>query len=207
MAVNFAPYQTEEPSAERAASPRPQQPQRNISSVADNSDPWAAARAQRLPSPSQYQDDPNAEGGYQDLEGGGNRSRNDYIGRDALQGGGVTYTGSGNIFETSLKLPLRVEACLAYLLLPPAGGVLLLLLEHKSDYVRFHAWQSALVFSALFMVHIIFSWTAVVSYMLLACDLLLIAYLTYGAWRNAETLDRVEVPFLGRLASSFVDDE
>jgi len=25
---------------------------------------------------------------------------------------------------------------LAYLLLPPAGGVMLLVLEHKSDYVR-----------------------------------------------------------------------
>lgn len=119
----------------------------------------------------------------------------------------MTYTGGGSGFETSLGLPLRVEACLAYLLLPPAGGVALLLLEHKSDYVRFHAWQSAITFSALFMVHVIFSWTAVVSYMLLACDLLLIAYLTYGAWRYAETLDRVEVPFLGRLANSFVDDE
>lgn len=39
----------------------------------------------------------------------------------------------------------------AWLLLPPAGGVLLLLLEHKSDYVRFHAWQASLTFSALFV--------------------------------------------------------
>jgi len=43
------------------------------------------------------------------------------------------------------------EAMMAYILLPPAGGVLLLLLEHKSDYVRYHAWQSALLFSALFV--------------------------------------------------------
>jgi len=46
-------------------------------------------------------------------------------GRDAL-----------NDFETSLPLRLDYEACLAYVLLPPAGGVLLLLLEWKSDYVR-----------------------------------------------------------------------
>jgi len=26
---------------------------------------------------------------------------------------------------------------MAYVLLPPAGGVLLLILEHKSDYVRY----------------------------------------------------------------------
>ena len=40
-------------------------------------------------------------------------------------------------FETSLPIRLDYEACLAYLLLPPAGGVLLLILEHKSDYVRY----------------------------------------------------------------------
>jgi hypothetical protein len=39
-------------------------------------------------------------------------------------------------FETSLPLRLDYEACLAYLLLPPAGGVLLLVAERKSDYVR-----------------------------------------------------------------------
>jgi len=217
--MNFAPYQSSPPESERVKSPplrsptaspkpqqiRPQDHQQTISSVADHEDPWAAARAQSLPSPSQYYDDDDNEQGYTDLESG--PRRNDYIGSNALQGGGPSYFGSGNIFETSLGLPLRVEACLAYLLLPPAGGMLLLLLEHKSDYVRFHAWQSAMLFSALFMVHIIFSWTAVISYILLACDLLLIGYLTYGAWRYAETLDRLEIPFFGRLANSFVDDE
>lgn len=39
-------------------------------------------------------------------------------------------------FETSLPIRVDYEAMMAYLLLPPAGGVLLLLLEHKSDYVR-----------------------------------------------------------------------
>ena len=111
------------------------------------------------------------------------------------------------MFATSLGIPLRIEACLAYLTLPPAGSVVLLLFEHQSDYVRFHAWQAALLFSALFLLHIIFTWTRVISYMLLACDLVLIAYLTTGAWRNAETLDRVELPVFGRLASGFVDDE
>jgi len=218
MAVNFAPYQSSPPESERVkspplrsptTSPKPGQqqrgePQRNISSVADREDPWAAARAQRLPSPSQYYDDDDAAGGYTDLEGG---RRNDYIGANALQGGGVTYTGSGNMFETSLGMPLHIEAMLAYLVLPPAGGVVLLLFEHKSDYVRFHAWQSALLFSAMFMVHVIFSWTKIVSYLLLAVDILMILYLSFGAFRNGDTLDRVEVPFFGRLASSFVDDE
>ena len=40
------------------------------------------------------------------------------------------------MFETRLGLRMDYEACLAYLLLPPAGSVLLLVLEHRSDYVR-----------------------------------------------------------------------
>ncbi|QIW95730.1 hypothetical protein AMS68_001248 [Peltaster fructicola] len=204
MAVNFAPYQSSPPESTRAlspplrsptASPKPQhpKPQRNISTVSD--DPWAAARAQRLPDPEQFQDDEP----YTDLEDG---TRNDYTNR-----GGYEYAGNTSVFETSLGMSLALESCLAYLVLPPAGGAVLLLFEHKSDYVRFHAWQSALLFGALFMVHIIFSWSRIISYILLAVDLILIAYLTFGAWRNAETLDRVEIPFFGRLASSFVDDE
>lgn len=213
MSQNFAPYQ-DPPESERAKSPplrsptrspRPEhQPghARNISAV---SDPWAAAR--RLPSPSHFADDdePGA-GGYSDLESG-RPLHNDYIGNQALQGGGVTFGGGASIFETSLGISLPIEACLAYLLLPPAGGVVLLLFEHKSDYVRFHAWQSAMLFSAIFLLHIVFSWTSVVSWIIFAGDLVLIAYLTACAYRNAETLDRVEVPFFGRLASSVVDDE
>ncbi|KAK3653647.1 hypothetical protein LTR56_004502 [Elasticomyces elasticus] len=197
MATNFAPYQSSPPESERAksppplrsptSSPKPGQPHRNIRSIED---PWAAARAQRLPSPSHYTDDDDENtpalantGGYQDIES--QRFRNDYIGQTALAGAGPTYnTGSlGNVFETSLGLPLALEALLAYLILPPAGGMVLLLFEHKSDYVRFHG------------------------YLLLTVDLLLIGWLSFGAWRNSETLDRVEVPFFGRLASSFVDDE
>ncbi|KAI0575547.1 hypothetical protein Alg130_09223 [Pyrenophora tritici-repentis] len=48
-----------------------------------------------------------------------------------------------SMFNTSLSIPLDYEASAAYLLLPPAGAVLLLILEHQSDYVRFHAWQTA----------------------------------------------------------------
>lgn len=211
--MNFAPYQAE-PELERAKSPplrspnasppRRQQPpavQRNINSVVDHDDPWATARNQRLPSPSQYYDDEGNDG-YTDLEPG--PYRNDYIGQTALQGGGVT---GENIFQTSLGVNLGLEAALAYLLLPPAGAVVLLIFERKSDYVRFHAWQSALVFTAMLMIHVIFSWTTVISWILFVGDLLLIGYLTFGAWRHAETLDRVELPFFGRLASSFVDDE
>lgn len=41
-----------------------------------------------------------------------------------------------DMFETRLGIRMDFEACLAYLLLPPAGAVLLLVFEHRSDYVR-----------------------------------------------------------------------
>jgi len=96
---------------------------------------------------------------------------------------------------------------MAYALLPPAGGVLLLITEHKSDYVRFHAWQSSLLFAFIVVLHVIFSFSALVSYLLLVVDLVLISFLSLRAYRDADTLDRCEVPFFGPLASSILDDE
>lgn len=129
-----------------------------------------------------------------------------------------------DLFTTSLGWRLDYEACLAYLLLPPAGGVLLLVLEHQSDYVRFHAWQSSLLFAFIFVIHIIFSWSSFISWVLFIGDIGLIGWLTWRAYldgeccenirmacatnsRTAATLDRYEVPFFGPLASSILDDE
>lgn len=90
------------------------------------------------------------------------------------------------MFTTSLGLRMDYEACLAYLLLPPAGGVLLLVLEHQSDYVRFHAWQSSLLFAFMFVVHIIFSWSSFISWVLFAGDVGLIGFLTWRAYLDGE---------------------
>lgn len=110
-------------------------------------------------------------------------------------------------FDTSLPLRLDYEAMLAYLLLPPAGGVFLLLVEHKSDYVRFHAWQSSMLFSTLFILHLIIARSAFLSWTLLAVDLGLIGFLSMHAYRDVENLEHYEVPLFGRLANSFVDAE
>ena len=72
---------------------------------------------------------------------------------------------------------------------------------------RFHAWQSALVFAFLFVVHLIFSWSSILSWLIFVGDLCLIALLTFRAYVDATTLDRYEVPFFGPLASSILDDE
>lgn len=110
-------------------------------------------------------------------------------------------------FQTSLPMRLDYEAMLAYILLPPAGGVMLLLLEHKSDYVRFHAWQSSMVFSCIFVLHLIFAWSSILSWLLFGADLVLIFFLASHAYHDVETLDHYEVPFFGRIANSWVDNE
>ncbi|KAL1840671.1 hypothetical protein VTJ49DRAFT_221 [Mycothermus thermophilus] len=138
-------------------------------------------------------------------------------------GAGHARTGSGGVgdyfsalgaregmvseFDTSLGLRLDYEACLAYLALPPLGGILLLILERKSDYVRFHAWQSSLLFTALFVVHLLFSWSTFLSWVFFLGDLALIAWLVLNAYRDADTLDRYEVPIFGPIASRILDDE
>jgi len=105
--MNFAPYQDESPETERALSPP-------IAGSRIKSPALRSPRASAdLPSPSHF--------------GHGNTG----FGRD-VEGGHVSL----GAFETSLPIRMDIEAMMAYLLLPPAGGVFLLLMEHKSDYVR-----------------------------------------------------------------------
>ncbi|TGO19470.1 hypothetical protein BTUL_0004g01090 [Botrytis tulipae] len=186
--MDFAPYQAS-PEETRALSPPPRtstsSPRQSISPIRRSFSPGvrspaflqstsnAAAKngnfapsttpnpwAQRERERDGYFPTVNTGDGYQDVESG--RVGGGYnVGGSVSGGAGY---GGGNRdglheFETSLPLRLDYEACLAYLLLPPAGGVLLLVLERKSDYVRFHAWQSALLFTAMFVVHLMFSWS------------------------------------------------
>ncbi|KAK4235706.1 hypothetical protein C8A03DRAFT_17583 [Achaetomium macrosporum] len=133
--------------------------------------------------------------------GGGGGGMGDYLSSLGAREGMVSE------FDTSLGLRLDYEACLAYLAVPPLGAILLLILERKSDYVRFHAWQSSLLFTALFVVHLLFSWSTFLSWMFFLGDLVLIAWLVLNAYRDADTLDRYEVPIVGPIASRILDDE
>ena len=56
--------------------------------------------------------------------------------------------------------------------------------------ISFHAWQSSLLFTCLFGLHIIFSFTAVISYILLVVDLVLVAFLTLHAYKDGMYLDK-----------------
>jgi len=198
--MDFAPYQDQSPETVRAFSPPPVEGRRSFSPKI-RSPPLPSAITPTPPSnPWASADNPALPGFVNDAVAG---YRNGGAWTDDVEGGRERL----NEFETSLPIRLDYEACLAYLLLPPAGGVFLLIMEHKSDYVRFHAWQSALLFSAIFVLHLIFSWSSFLSWLIFLGDLGLIGYLTMRAYRDADTLDRFEVPFFGRLASNILDDE
>jgi len=209
--ADFAPYQDVPPERTRAlspplrsptASPRPstqreQAPTRNIGTTSIQSPTSSPKPGDYFPPGAGWNNYANGGEGDVDQGGGGVTTRRGF-------GGGREDV---DLFETRLGIRMDWEACLAYLLLPPAGGVLLLVLEHKSDYVRFHAWQSSLLFTVLFIVHVIFSWSSILSWMIFVIDIGLIGLLTYRAYVDAANLDRYEVPFFGPLASSILDDE
>lgn len=146
--MDFAPYQSSPPEHERVMSPpagnnttspraslerRPFSPKQATTNAA-SPPPLQHPQPQRrwsngIPNPSYFSYQQGGNNNNDDLEGGGFTGSPDPIydgGRD----------GVINEFDTSLGLRLDYEACMAYLLLPPLGSILLLVLERKSDYVR-----------------------------------------------------------------------
>ena len=57
-------------------------------------------------------------------------------------------------------------------------------------YCRFHAWQSSLLFTAMFVLHLLFSWSTFLGWVVFLGDLALIGWLVMKAYRDADTLDR-----------------
>ncbi|KAK7911882.1 hypothetical protein PG985_014363 [Apiospora marii] len=215
--MDFAPYQSSPPEHNRPwspprttasplASPRgsydyPRRPN-NVASPPPLQHPqpqrqWSSS----LPSADRYTN--NASRG---LEAGFGNSPATVA--TSAGGGYMSSAGAGvSEFDTSLGLRLDYEAAAAYLAIPPVGAILLLILERSSDYVRFHAWQSSLLFTAIFIIHLLFSSSTFISWVMVLVDLGLMAFLALRAYRDADTLDRYEVPIFGQLASRILDDE
>jgi uncharacterized membrane protein len=198
--ANFAPYQ-DIPETQRALSPPLTSPRIHS--------PRASLDRPRIISP------PSRTYEQHDYFGAGDEPDSPDVERVAwtTPQADTTTTGFGrsrsdvDMFTTSLGWRLDYEAMFAYLMLPPAGGVFLLVMEHQSDYVRFHAWQSSLLFSFVFVIHVIFSWSSFISWVLFVGDVCGMGWLSWKAYMDAGMLERYEVPFFGGLASGILDDE
>jgi hypothetical protein len=125
--MDFAPYQDQSPETNRALSPPPEG-RRSFSPGGRRSFSPALQSPTNAPKPSANAWAPTDDSSARAF---GNNAFAGHTGGDVESG-----RGRLNEFETSLPIRLDYEACLAYLLLPPAGGVLLLVMEQKSDYVR-----------------------------------------------------------------------
>ncbi|KAK7964063.1 UPF0132 domain-containing protein [Apiospora saccharicola] len=101
------------------------------------------------------------------------------------------WAGLGSVLvNTSLQADnhRQAKSCLTVL-----GGLTL-----RFKLLMFHAWQSSLLFTAMFILHLIFSWSTFLWWVLLLVDLGLMAFLALRAY---------EVPIFGQLASRILDDE
>lgn len=127
--MDFAPYQDQSPETTRAFSPPPAEGRRSFSPRIRSPPPLSG----NAPKPSFNPWAPADESASAGFGNSASPYRNGGTGATDLESGRERL----NEFETSLPIRLDYEACLAYLLLPPAGGVLLLIMEHKSDYVRY----------------------------------------------------------------------
>lgn len=138
----FAPYQADPPESTRSpdiASPRASLERRPWSPAT-----YAKRSSQASPPPLQHPQpqrtwQPSAAAGYMQQP---QQTSSPGVGRPSLDGraGSNGYFGQEreglNEFDTSLGWRLDYEACAAYLVLPPLGAIVLLILERKSDYVR-----------------------------------------------------------------------
>lgn len=125
LTMDFAPYQDTSPETHRALSPPPAAGRRSTSFTPPSRSPAPQSPDQGPPAGANPWHQPAAAAN--NARGFGSDTANIEAGRG----------GRLDEFATSLPMRLDYEACLAYLLLPPAGGVFLLVVERKSDYVRY----------------------------------------------------------------------
>ncbi|KAI8337876.1 hypothetical protein BC941DRAFT_451917 [Chlamydoabsidia padenii] len=112
-----------------------------------------------------------------------------------------------NKYETTLPIRVDLEAALTYLF-PPLSGLLFLVLETQNDYVRFHAWQSSVLFLFLLSLQFILIFLSnFLSWVLFFVGIGSILYLSYRAYLDGASLERYEVPYFGPMASEWVDTE
>jgi len=141
---------------------------------------------------------------------------------DSYGGGGgederlLESAAAPNEWETRFGWRVDFEAALAYLL-GPISALLVLILETKNDYIRFHAYQSAIFSTSLlvlkFLSQFIFpaKWFSIVFTITIILSALALAG---RAFRDANSesigqggLPRYHLPYIGELADRWVGEE
>lgn len=136
--MDFAPYQDTNPETTRALSP-PLPFRRSHSFTPSPRIPPLSSPRIQAPSPSSYQNDRTASP-YQDRWPTTDDTHGSLERVTDIEAGYFGNIGGQrralDDFATSLGMGMDYEACLAYLVFPPAGAIFLLIVERKSDFVR-----------------------------------------------------------------------
>ncbi|KAI0361633.1 hypothetical protein OH77DRAFT_448011 [Trametes cingulata] len=118
---------------------------------------------------------------------------------------------ASSLWETRYGFRVDLLAAFAYLL-GPFSALVLLIVETHNDFVRFHAYQSALLTTPLVILRILASLLQFPPFLRTVFTLLLVIPSLYMAWqayidaaRNG--LVRFQIPFIGPLAERWVSEE
>jgi len=92
---------------------------------------------------------------------------------------------------------------LAYLL-GPVTGIVLLLTEKKSEYIRFHAMQSTIVFGAFLLLYLVFGIVPVLGWIIAILLSPILTLLSFVLWLvlmwKAYNGEKYKLPYFGDLA-------
>lgn len=97
--------------------------------------------------------------------------------------------------KSSTGLDENVAGFLCYLL-GFITGIVFLVVEKKSSFVKFHAKQSTITFLILFVVSLILGWIPIIGFLVLILSLILWLLLMVKALRG----ERYRLPVIGSLA-------
>ncbi|KAJ7783800.1 hypothetical protein DFH07DRAFT_789167 [Mycena maculata] len=116
-----------------------------------------------------------------------------------------------NQWETRHGLRVDMLAAFAYLL-GPISALALLIIETQNDYVRFHAYQSALLTTPLVVIRIFASLLQFPGWMRTILTLLMIGsqlYMAIRAYLDAANngLARFRLPYIGPIAARWLEEE
>jgi len=104
--------------------------------------------------------------------------------------------------QSSTGLDENVAGFFCYLL-GFVTGILFLVLEKKSRFVKFHAKQSTITFLGIFVLLIVFGWIPVIGGLLWIFGLILWLFLMIKALRGK----RYSLPIVGKLAEEKGNEE
>ncbi|KAF5370215.1 hypothetical protein D9615_010066 [Tricholomella constricta] len=116
-----------------------------------------------------------------------------------------------NQWETRYGMRVDILAAAAYLL-GPITALGLLILETQNDFVRFHAYQSALLTTPLLAIRIFVSLIQAPSWIQTLCTMMLIippAYMAARTYMDATRAQPVHyhLPIIGSMADGWLADE